>query len=205
MQQMAASMTLYYPSGDRYVGEASYTVDGRVVAHGNGTKHYVNGDVYNGGFLNDQFHGYGVYKSLNNNSFKGYYQHGFRHGQGESYQALIQRRYSGGFVNGVEDGYATINRVDYTANGGIKRYVGYVKNGRRHGQGKLTFTAPDGLLTEFEGQWYNDVLHGAGRQLHPIECLSGTFVNGKLEGPGTRTDPRTGFTCQVIFQRGLPV
>lgn len=203
--QAAMTMNLYYPNGDRYLGEVSYAIDGRVVPNGVGAKHYANGDVYNGGFLNDQFHGQGAYKSLNGDSYKGYYYHNLRHGQGESYQASNQRRHSGGFINGVEDGYAVVTRVDYATNGGAKKYVGYMKNGRRHGPGKLTFTAPDGLLVEFEGQWHNDVLHGLGRQIHPNEWLSGTFVNGRLEGPGTRTDPRSGLTYHVTFQRGMPI
>jgi hypothetical protein len=203
--QMAQTVTFQYPNGDRYVGEISSTIDGRVVASGMGTRYYVNGDVYNGGFLNDQFQGYGKYKSLNGDYYKGYYYQNLRHGQGESYQVSIQRRYTGGFCYGVEDGYAVVTRVDFAANGGHKKYVGYMKNGRRHGPGKLTFTAPDGHPTEFDGQWVNDVLHGPGRQNHPIQCFAGQFVYGKLEGPGTRTDTTTGLTYAVTFQRGIPV
>jgi len=198
-------MSVQYATGDRYVGQVFTNFDGRIVAHGAGTKYFANGDVYNGNFYNDVFHGYGTYKSINGDYYKGTYSQGQKHGQGESYRASDQRRYIGGFNCGVEEGYATITLVDYAANGGAKKYVGYMRGGRRHGYGKQWLTALDGLEAIFGGQWMNGLLNGPGTQTHPTQCLSGTFVNGVLEGPGTFKNPSTGVMYSVIFQRGIIV
>jgi hypothetical protein len=201
---MTNTVTLSYPNGDRYVGQVSYTIDRRILPNGIGTKYYINGDVYNGSFYFDQFHGQGTYKSINGDMYKGTYHQNLQHGQGETYRASDQRRYIGGYYMGSEEGYATITVVDFAMNGGAKKYIGYMKNGRRHGQGTQWVTGPDGLITAFEGQWYNGLLNGPGTETHPTRCLSGTFVNGKLEGAGTYRDSQ-GVAYQVIFQGGMIV
>jgi hypothetical protein len=200
---MTTTMSVQYVNGDRYVGQVFTNFDGRVLAHGAGTKYFANGDVYNGSFYNDLFHGYGTYKGINGDHYKGTYSQGQKHGQGESYRASDQRTYIGGFNCGVEEGYATITLVDYAAKGGAKKYVGQMKGGRRHGFGKQWLTALDGLEAVFEGQWVNGLLNGPGTQTHPTQCLSGTFVNGVLEGPGTYKNPSTGAFYSVVFQRGM--
>lgn len=198
-------MSVQYVNGDRYVGQVCTLMDGRIVPHGMGTKYYVNGDVYNGNFYIDQFHGYGTYKSVNGDYYKGTYSQNLRHGQGEAYRASDQRKYVGGYNFGVEEGYATITSVDYAINGGSKKYVGYMKNNQRHGYGTQWVTGLDGVVAEFQGQWYNGLLNGSGSQRHPTQCFSGTFVNGKLEGPGIYNNPQTGVSYSVVFQQGIIV
>jgi len=197
--------TLQYPNGARYVGEVYTTIHGRIVPHGVGTKYFVNGDVYHGSFYNDQFHGYGTYKSINGDTYKGTYFQNKRHGQGESYRASDQRRYIGGYNFDAEEGHATITVVDYAMHGGPKKYVGFMKNNQRNGYGTQWVTGLDGQIAVFQGPWYNGLLNGPGTQTHPAQCLSGTFVNGRLEGVGTCRNPQTGITCQVVFQAGMIV
>ena len=127
---------LQYSTGDRYVGQVYTNFDGRILAHGAGTKYFANGNVYNGNFHYDLFHGYGTCKRINGDYYKGTYCQGLKHGQGESYRTEDERRYVGDFNCGVEEGYATITLVDYAAKGGSKKYIGYMKGGRRHGYGK---------------------------------------------------------------------
>ena len=111
------------------------------------------------------FNGYGHLKTLNGDYYKGEFVNDVRHGIGESYQALSQRHYNGGFRVGIEEGYAVITKVDSEKNGGRKRYEGEVRNGRRHGRGKLSVTQLDGQTASLEGTWVTGLLHGPGNQI----------------------------------------
>jgi hypothetical protein len=199
---MAFETTAFYcRNGDYYSGQVSRTMDGGVIANGVGFRQSVGGDVYRGEFLNGQYHGYGIYRSSGGDWYEGFFYQNLRHGEGKLFTASRQRLYVGSFVNDAEHGYGTIIKVKEAVNGRGKQYIGQVRNGQRHGLGTLTFTAPDGRPIKFEGQWHNDLLHGPGSQTDPSECLLGIFVNGKLQGPGTRTDLRTGLTYQMTFPR----
>ena len=43
---------------------------------------FSSGDVYEGGFVNDLFHGKGTYRSVNSDLFKGMWKNGMKHGKG---------------------------------------------------------------------------------------------------------------------------
>jgi radial spoke head protein 1 len=43
---------------------------------------FSSGDAYEGGFVNDLFHGKGIYKSANGDLFKGQWKNGMKNGKG---------------------------------------------------------------------------------------------------------------------------
>lgn len=197
------NFAINYPNGDQYIGQVILTWQNTYVPHGLGTKTFRSGDVYHGNFAYDHFEGYGHFKSLNGDFYKGYYTNDKPNGSGESYQAQTQRTYRGGFRMGVEDGTAVITKVDYAINGGTKKYEGEVRNGKRHGRGKLYVTQLDGQMAWFNGTWTDDLLNGYGTQTSTTgRCFSGIFVNGYLEGTGTCA-AEDGKTYNVIFTRGI--
>ena len=64
------------------------------------------------------------------------------------------------------------------------KYVGGIKEGKRHGQG--TEVSPDGW--KYEGEWKDDRIHGQGTRTSPDGLiLEGEFKDGVLHGQGTAT------------------
>lgn len=62
------------------------------------------------------------------------------------------------------------------------RYEGYVKNGKKHGQGTLYFKNGD----KYVGQWQNDKKHGQGTYLYADdEKYVGQWENDNMHGEGT--------------------
>jgi hypothetical protein len=176
--------TLICTNGDRYVGQTCRSYNGVVFPHGYGTMTKVNGDTYTG-----------------------YYYEGLRHGSGQYYSASTQRYYNGGFSYDQEDGYAMITcPLPY---GGLRQYVGWIKNGQRHGQGQQWETSASGKVTQFEGQWTYDQFNGPGKytqtEYNTTICCEGTFINGRLEGWGWYSTSPYGTRKSALFQGGLAV
>ena len=62
------------------------------------------------------------------------------------------------------------------------RYEGYVKNGKKHGQGTLSFKNGDNYV----GQWHEDKKHGQGTYIYADgEKYVGQWENGNMHGEGT--------------------
>lgn len=69
------------------------------------------------------------------------------------------------------------------------RYIGEIKNGLRHGKGKMTYS--NGNI--YEGSWINDLFNGKGNYLHKKygQNISGDWENGYL------------IRGQIIFFKGV--
>jgi hypothetical protein len=64
------------------------------------------------------------------------------------------------------------------------RYEGYVKNGKKHGQGTLAFKNGD----KYVGQWHADKKHGQGTYFFKNgDKWEGSYVNNKKHGRGVYT------------------
>lgn len=63
---------------------------------------FASGEVYSGGFLDDNYHGYGVYTSASG-AYEGEYDNGVRQGKGK-YSLASGDVYEGLFHNGVFHG-----------------------------------------------------------------------------------------------------
>lgn len=196
---------LSYPDGTRYFGQVALNDRGIPCPHGKGTLWSANGNIYLGQFNWGQRHGYGIEKYANGDKYEGTFAFDRFHGKGDSFRSRDQRRYVGDYVNGIEEGYAEITNTDSLANGGHKKYVGFMKGGLRNGQGTQYVTDRKGQVARLEGQWANGLLNGSGRQITSFRCLSGTFINGYLEGPGLEMDSVSYETRRVMFQRGVVV
>ncbi len=62
------------------------------------------------------------------------------------------------------------------------KYEGYVKNGKKHGQGAITFKSGD----KYVGEWQNDKKHGKGTYFYPSgDKYVGEWKNSSMHGKGT--------------------
>jgi hypothetical protein len=175
-----------------------------LLPHGYGTKTLNNGDVQTGMFVFGQANGQGSYQCSNGDYYRGNYANDHPDGEGESYQAINLRRYKGTFRRGIEDGSGVITTGDAVNCEYYKRYEGEVRNGKRHGRGKLYIKQVDGEIASLEGTWANNVLNGQGTQISPTgQCFKGNFVCGYLEGVGTCKNADDGKTYDVLFTKGV--
>jgi hypothetical protein len=77
----------------------------------------------------------------------------------------------------ADDGSQWINKVIP----GEGQYIGYMKNGRREGQGRFR----DIKGGTFEGNWHNDLYSGFGiKTFSSGDRHEGNYVNGKRDGSG---------------------
>lgn len=68
--------------------------------------------------------------------------------------------------------------------GNEDHYVGYMRNGKRHGQGKAV--SPQG--DRYEGNWVDGKLHGHGAAVSLSgDRYEGDWVNGRPHGQGVKT------------------
>jgi hypothetical protein len=73
-----------------------------------------------------------------------------------------------------------------------KKYVGEFKEGKRHGKGTLTYTKKEKhkVTAKYEGEWKNGKKDGQGKFLYNMgETYEGGFKNGKRHGQGTWKHP----------------
>ena len=86
--------------------------------------------------------------------------------------------YVGEEIDGKRHGQGTVTY----SNG--KKYVGGFKNGKKHGQGTITWS--DG--EKYEGEWKDDKKHGQGTWKHPDgRKYVGGYKNGRWHGKGVST------------------
>ncbi len=76
-----------------------------------------------------------------------------------------------------------LKELQYKVIEGINsRYEGYVKNGKKHGQGTLSFKNGD----QYVGQWHADKKHGQGTYIYADgEKFVGQWENDNMHGEGT--------------------
>ena len=132
--------------GDIYQGEYKNNCK-----EGQGLYLYVNGDSYQGGFINDQFHGRGIFKYKNGPNkgdiYQGEYKNNKREGQG-LYLYASGESYQGEFLNNEFHGIGVFK----WSNGNV--YGGEFKNYKKEGQGILKYA--NGKIET--GVWKNDIL-----------------------------------------------
>jgi hypothetical protein len=113
---------------------------------------YFNEIIYEGEYLNDKGHGYGVYYNRKTQAkYEGYFKNGWEDGKGIKVYPN-GASYKGNFKKGRKRGYG----LEIYPN--IGSYEGYFKNGKRFGFGIEKWL--DGTI--YEGQFYDDKWHGKG-------------------------------------------
>ena len=138
---------------------------------------YIDGSEYRGqqNTAGDH-HGYGVYKSVDGDTYAGSWINGARAGKGV-YKHRNGTVYRGKFLNGEKHGHGTWKTVDG------HKYMGNWRLGKREGQG--TYVWPNG--NKYIGKWMNDEPTGEGvvklssRGKHEIKSFhSYKLLNGSL-------------------------
>lgn len=72
--------------------------------HGQGTQYFANGEVYCGGFCNNERHGWGRMEFLDGSVFEGSWARGRRHGAGRVVNKNEDVVFDGTFVDGQREG-----------------------------------------------------------------------------------------------------
>jgi hypothetical protein len=157
----------YYTTGDHYSG---YCLRGQNIPHGQGRTTSPGKFVYEGGYKNGRYHGFGKitfelsYLSMGNQlkSYEGGFRDGYSQGEGtamywvpaaaaKSPQCFFVR-YIGGWSLGERDGHGSM--IYFSG----AQYDGGWKRGVAHGQG--TFTWENGSY--YDGGWKDGKRSGYG-------------------------------------------
>jgi len=160
--------------------EGDYYVIGGYLAflNGKGKMTYVNGDIYEGDWVDNKRNGKGKYTYFDNDSVKEYegdWADDERTGKGK--ETLFNGDiYEGDFVDGERNGKGKYTSAEngYVIEGDFKNgepngkvketfksgnvYEGDFVNGKRNGNGKMTYA--DGSV--YEGEWLDSNKHGNG-------------------------------------------
>jgi len=202
---------LTYKNGTIYQGDFKNNQK-----HGNGLLTQLNGSSYSGSFIDDQKHGYGVLSWINGASmetewldgervyavepsYKGGYDLLFRYNGSGTYIFPSGAYYTGEFEKGMFNGNGTY--IDKNGN----MYVGEFTENKRTGEGVFYLVNGDkyegsfingslsgaGIYTSLNGQSYfgnfrNNKFHGLGELSINGIVSNGEFIDGKLNGVGTK-------------------
>lgn len=153
--------TMHYTNGDIYVGNFD---DCR--RSGNGKMTYANGIVYEGEWKDHKQHGKGLVTYTDGSIYKGEFSNGNRHGKGKEIWA-DKRTYEGNFENGSRSGLGVFTWPD----GGV--YSGNFIGGLRSGKGEMTYASG----SVYVGEWRLDKRNGKGI----ITYAGGSVYEGEFE------------------------
>ena len=151
----------------------------------------LNGDIFEGKFVNGQLNGKGIHKNIfNKTTYIGDYLNSMRHGKGELY--TNEYHYQGNFNYNKFEGQGKIEIYNEG------EYVGTFKDNVFEGKGMLKWK---------DGRYYNGGLskgkmNGYGEETFTDGSVyKGNFVNGFKEGKGKIISPQ-GEIMEVEFKKG---
>ena len=150
--------------------------------NGQGKLLLPNDTEYEGNFKNNEFDGYGVFKSKSYNYF-GNYTEGKKKGKGK-YEDLVKgSTYNGEFSDDQKNGYGEENYNDGSV------YKGEYKNGLRDGKGILILKGKNKEISIYKGEFKNDQINGKGRFKWPNKKeYYGEWENNEISGYGILVD-----------------
>lgn len=185
--------------GRLYKADGSYQEGYWVGAqlHTHGRTISTSGDYYEGGMLEGQRSGEGLFKSYDQRTeYRGYWANDQKQGKGTERKpddslytgdfdrnersgrgklSMVEGKiYEGGFQNGRFSGKGVHTWKDG------RRYEGGWRDGKMHGFGKFVY--PDGKT--YEGQYADDKKNGQGIYKWEGKVYDGEWVNGKMHGVG---------------------
>lgn len=138
---------LTWNNGDIYEGD--WIDDKRT---GKGKLTWNNGNIYEGDWIDGKRTGKGKFTWSDGNFYVGEYKNNERYGQG-NYSTSNGYQYIGEFVKNKKNGFG----IEISNKKNLKsKYAGYFKNGRKHGDGKVTVEFSSGEIRNFEGIWNED-------------------------------------------------
>ena len=135
---------------------------------------YSNGDIYEGEFLNDKAHGYGIYTYIDGTKYEGNWKNDKKDGKGKEIYP------DGAFYDGdYKEGKKIGKGIYKFADGSI--YEGEFDDNQINGKGK--FIWPD--KRQYFGDWKNSKMNGGGIFIWPDgRKYKGQYKNNKKEGYG---------------------
>lgn len=166
--------------GDGSIFEGKGNTNGGYVDNGSGIIYYTDGSTFEGTIKRGRKEGNGIYTQNEEFQYSGDWVNDTYHGKGiwktaQPGETQIQQ-YVGDFRNGIMTGSAVISY----SNGCV--YRGKVVNGHRSGQGTLE----NDHHIMYNGNWANNKYHGYGtRYYEGGESYIGYFKHGKRNGRGT--------------------
>ena len=161
---------LYTVNGDYYEGEF---VNGK--KEGNGIIIYKNGTKYEGKLKQNKHNGFGKLTQLDGEVFIGEWKDGKINGTGTRYHSNGDK-YVGNYKNNIRNG----NGHYMFSNG--DSYEGNWENGKANGQGKFRFQ--NGNM--YQGEFKDNLISGNGSfTMKNGDIYIGTFTNGLMNGEGT--------------------
>ena len=132
--------------------------------------------TYEGYLKNNEFDGYGEYRTKNYNYF-GYFSHGKKKGKGKLEDFVKNSEYEGEFKNNMKDGYG----VEKYRDGSI--YKGEFKEDMKHGKGVLLLQGNENY--GYEGEFKNDKISGKGKfKFNERKEYIGDWDNNEICGYG---------------------
>ncbi len=181
-----------WPDSSEYNGQFR---DGKM--HGYGRLGKADGRIISGDFVSDEPHGRVTVREADGSRYTGTLRAGRYHGRGILSRGKGEFLFNGRFEDGaLREGHGQLMLP------GSVRYRGPLDGGVPTGKGTLTFANGD----FYNGEVRRGIPHGPGTlvQTGGAVILIGLFVEGKLEGPGRRTDRRTGEYYKGEFRAGQP-
>ena len=119
---------------------------------------WTDGSSYEGEFVDDKYHGNGLWTYDNGVTLKGEFVNGkYKDGEATLYWPNGNVQYVGGFVNGLRHGYGE----DHLQGAERRIYRGQYRDGKKHGYGELSYPDRDGFV-RFKGEYVDDYRHGYG-------------------------------------------
>lgn len=149
--------------------------------HGQGTMEYPSGDRYEGGWKAGQRSGHGILRYANKDVYDGNWDENYPSVRG-TLTCANGLYYDGEWLHGEFHGQGVLT----TATG--KVYEGGWAYGQRCGRGLLRYyhNGDESLLIEeYDGEWLEDMKHGAGTHKTIEGVYTGQFVYNCREGEGS--------------------
>ena len=144
-----------------------------------------NGEVYEGMFCDESYHGTGIYRFRDGSTYEGHWHRGSRYGHGhfrfpgDEEKELPAWTYEGGFNADKLHGNGVLTKADGST------YIGQFYYDKQQGVGILISTLRD----VYKGQILDGVKHGVGELLYADGSRHiGNFKNGKRHGKGIFKD-----------------
>lgn len=168
---------LIFPSGACYEGQWLHDC-----YCGTGRYEFSNGDVYTGSFIEGKRNDVGRMQFANGNTFQGHWKDDKRI-KGE-FMYKNGNMYTGSFNDNVMEG---IGRFEWTDG---STYEGGWLDNKAHGIGRFTKPGKSGYV--YEGNWLANKKHTENGELARVIYTNGdeyvgSFLNGKMSGPGKKT------------------
>ena len=156
-------------NGEYYEGEF---MNGK--KDGKGKLIYKNGTEYIGNFKNNKHHGYGQLTQTDGEIFQGEWKDGKINGNGTRFHSNGDK-YIGNYINNIRNGHGY-----YIFSNGDS-YEGNWKDGKANGQGVFKYN--NGNI--YEGEFKDNLISGKGKFiLKTGDVYNGIFTNGLINGKG---------------------